>query len=498
MDIPYRLDSIEAINAAKREDLLNLGKGYNLMLKVARKVHLHYPQAFRKARKSVKKILTVINEEKIGKTDIRYEEISDLDLAGNLERIEAKIPWLKDIACHESTFQYIETFPPDVRKALGVERTPPSPSKMLEAHLALRRMIKREILHYVKTGRTKSMDLDYLKRLMTAMTLFDSPQQDILHLLKKGDATGDYMAPYQNVLAEMLFSRLPQTIGNILTSKPLALRQKLFARIVRLDLTARQRMTLYGYCQHVLKPQQLLDALGKMRQVSVRMTLSPETKRSLRDYLDALKNHIEKISQVYREWFLDRDLEIIRKLHEPGHWLKARFSYSEELVKTYTRLATMELYPTKDYLDICKGVISGDCVNEVLGESHLRESRYFSIRIFMDRQWIGNIYMLDFTDTRGILLVDRIQIPRNLKALYHRFFDHLREAFEELFADVPYESIIAPLAISNHETLQKVFNAYRKKLPAVALDFRNTEIKYFESLNLLQRYYVLAGKETAA
>ena len=75
MDIPYRLDSIEAINAAKREGLLNLGKGYNLMLKVARKVHLHYPQAFRKARKSVKKILTVINEEKIGKTDIRYEEI---------------------------------------------------------------------------------------------------------------------------------------------------------------------------------------------------------------------------------------------------------------------------------------------------------------------------------------------------------------------------------------------------------------------------------------
>ena len=73
MNIPYRLDSIEAINTAKREGLLNLGKGYNFMLIVACKVHLHYPQAFCKARKSVKKILTVINEEKIGKTDIRYE-----------------------------------------------------------------------------------------------------------------------------------------------------------------------------------------------------------------------------------------------------------------------------------------------------------------------------------------------------------------------------------------------------------------------------------------
>lgn len=158
----------------------------------------------------------------------------------------------------------------------------------------------------------------------------------------------------------------------------------------------------------------------------------------------------------------------------------------------------MELYPTKDFLDICKGVVSGDCVTEVLGENHLRESRYFSIRIFMDRKWIGNIYMLDFTDTKGILLVDRIQIPRNLRVLYHRFFDHLRDAFGELFASVPYETIIMPLTISNHKTLQKVFNAYRKKLPSVAVDFGNSETKIFESTNRLQRYCVLASKANAA
>jgi len=228
------------------------------------------------------------------------------------------------------------------------------------------------------------------------------------------------------------------------------------------------------------------------------MSLSPETKLSLRDYLDSLKSHIEKITQVYREWFLDRDLEIIRKLHLPSHWLKAKFSYSKELVTTCTHLATVELYPAKDYLDICKGVVSGDCVNEALGENHLRESRYFSVRIFTDRQWIGNIYMLDFIDTRGILLVDRIQVPRDLRVLYHRFFDHLREAFEELFADVPYESIIVPMAISNHKTLQKVFNIYRKNLPSVAVDFGNTEPKIFESTDRRQRYHVLASKARAA
>lgn len=96
------------------------------------------------------------------------------------------------------------------------------------------------------------------------------------------------------------------------------------------------------------------------------MSLPPETKRSLVDFLDSLKNHIEKISQVYRGWFLDRDLEIIRKLHVPGHWLKVT-RYADRLVKTCTHLATLELCPTKDYMDICKGVISGDCVNDGTG-----------------------------------------------------------------------------------------------------------------------------------
>jgi hypothetical protein len=497
VDIPYRLDSIEAINTAKREDFLNLGKGYNLMLMAARTLDLHYPQAFHKAKKSVKKDFTVINEESICKIDVRYEEISDLDLAGNLERIEAKIPWLRDMARHDSTFQYIETFPPDVRNALAAERTVLSPSQMLEAHFSLRRLIKREIVHYVKTGRTKSVDLDYLKRLVTAMTLFDSPQQDILHLLKTDEATGEYKVPYQNIVAEILFARLPQTMGNLVMANPLDLRQKLFARIARMDLTTRQRMALCGYCQKVSNPQQLTEALGKMKQISVRMSLSPETKLSLRNYLDSLKSHIERVAQVYREWFLDRDLEIIRKLHLPGHWLKVT-RYADRLVKTCTRLATLELYPTKDFLDVCKGVISGDCINEVLGENHLRQPRYFSIRIFMDRQWIGNIYMLDFTDTRGILLVDRLQIPRNLKVLYYRFFDHLREAFEELFVAVSYESIIVPKVISNHKTLQKVFNTYREKLPSVTVDFGNTEPKIFESTSRHQRYHVLASKAKAA
>lgn len=494
MNIPYRLDSVEAINTAKREDFLNLGKGYNLMLMAARNLDLRYPQAFQKAKESVKKDFTIIDEEAISRIDVSYEEIADLDLTANLKRIEAKIPWLRDMSRHESTFEYIETFPHDVRNSLGVERTLSSPGQMLDAHFALRRQIKREVVHYVRTGRTKSVDLDYLKRLITSMSLFDSRQQEILHLLQTANTMGDNIAAYQIVFAEMLFIRLPQTMEILLMAPPVTLRQKLFARIARMDITARQRMTLCTYCQKVTSPQQLTDALVKMKQISSKMSLSPEMKRSLSDYLDSLKSHLEKISQVYREWFLDRDLEILRKLNGQNHLMKLRFRYSVDMINTCTRPVSLDLYPAKDYLDICKGVVSGDCVNEILGEYHLREPRYFSIRFFMDRKWIGNIYMLDFTDYRGILLVDRIQIPRNLRMFYHRFFDHLREAFEELFADVPYESIILPMTISNHKSLQKVFNTYRKKLPSVAVDFGKTKRRVFESVNSLQQYNVLTRK----
>jgi hypothetical protein len=61
VDIPYRLDSIEAINTANGEDFLNLGKGSNLMMMAALNLDLRYPKAFHKAKKSVTKDFMVID-----------------------------------------------------------------------------------------------------------------------------------------------------------------------------------------------------------------------------------------------------------------------------------------------------------------------------------------------------------------------------------------------------------------------------------------------------
>jgi hypothetical protein len=59
---------------------------------------------------------------------------------------------------------------------------------MLEAHLALRILIKREILRYVKTGRTKSVELGYFQALAKTCTRLATmelyPTKDYLDICK--------------------------------------------------------------------------------------------------------------------------------------------------------------------------------------------------------------------------------------------------------------------------------------------------------------------------
>jgi hypothetical protein len=55
-----------------------------------------------------------------------------------------------------------------------------------------------------------------------------------------------------------------------------------------------------------------------------------------------------------------------------------------------------------------------------------------------------------------------------------------------------------PMTISNHKTLQTIFNVCRKNLPSVALDLRDMVPKIFESTSRRQRYHVLVSKTKAA
>jgi hypothetical protein len=175
--------------------------------------------------------------------------------------------------------------------------------------------------------------------------------------------------------------------------------------------------------------------------------------------------------------------------------MKYHVSYRDVIRATYTEKTTILFYPTKDYMDLFHGTFSSDCVGLDLAQKHLTDPAYFNIRIFKNGRWKGNIYMLDLTD-RGILMVDRIQIPRSINAEYMQFFKSLKEVFQEMFSKVDYDEILMPLTISNHDIIQRVFNKFKDGLQKRWINFDTSRWCHFESIvnNKKQEFCVLCKK----
>jgi len=226
------------------------------------------------------------------------------------------------------------------------------------------------------------------------------------------------------------------------------------------------------------------------------MHLAEATRQRLHHYLLALRRSLTRAPALYQELFLpSRELQQMRALHVPGRVLKASVTYADKILRTRTKQEELHFYPTKDYLDLCRGQFSGDCVNGGLSEQQLATPNFFNVRVFSAGHWIGNIYLLDFTEEQGALLIDRVQIRREMKVPYLEVFAQLTQALRELFEAVPYTYILAPLSISNHATIQKAFNTYRKKLPTRRVDLASTHARYFESLQAGSTYHILCQKE---
>lgn len=268
----------------------------------------------------------------------------------------------------------------------------------------------------------------------------------------------------------------------------------MFAKLDKFGVTAKHKLALIGYFSGIRKLHEIGPVLAKINKLS-RNILSSENSDKFSNYVEAMIRKIEMSQKIYESLFLTSELAEIRKLYQPKEILTSKTSYKETIIKKYAKVESLQFYPTKDYLDIAKGEISKDCTAEgTLGIKQLMAPEFFNIRIFRNTEWLGNIYMLDFVDQCGVLVVDRIQIPRRFNCDFKSFIDNLSDIFRELFDGVNYRSVLMPLAISNHDTLQRVFNKYRKKLPARVIDLPKTNAQLFESLRQ-SNFCVLYSKE---
>jgi hypothetical protein len=496
LDIPYRLESLEDVLTARRVDLLGLGASYEVLLRVARHTRFIKPPALRRAQREVRKEFYRIKEETVRESRVRYEEIVNLAPIRDVHRMEASLPWAKEVAGYSDFGALLHDFPARVRESCLVGPPPRSPMTLYESALAIRRVIRQELLAHVKTGRTNLLSCDQLRRLMVGYCLFTAQNEDVRQGLRPADGREVAGALYQHALAELLFCRLPEALALFLTGEPAAIRQKLFAKIGKLDLTGRQRANLYGYFPPHVPQAELLPTLEKIESVMRRMQLAETIRQRHHHYLLALRRSLTRAPALYQELFLPNpELQQMRALHVPGRVLKTSVTYAERILRTRTKQEELHFYPTKDYLDLCRGQFSGDCVGGGLSEQQLATPNFFNVRVFSAGHWIGNIYLLDFTEEQDVLLVDRIQIRREMKVPYLEVFERLTHALRELFEAVPYTHLLAPLSISNHATIQAAFHTYRKKLPTRRVDLPSTHVRWFEGLQAGSSYHVLCQKE---
>jgi hypothetical protein len=130
----------------------------------------------------------------------------------------------------------------------------------------------------------------------------------------------------------------------------------------------------------------------------------------------------------------------------------------------------------------------------ISAKSSFLPPHFFNIRLFTDSDWIGNMYMHDVTTEHGAIIVDRVQVPRNIEGGFMRLFKGLGEVFREMFTDVRYQYILMPFTISNHDVIQKAFNKYKGKLTGKWIDLNTKYSDHFESLQGTGHYYVLYEK----
>lgn len=489
LEIPYRLETIQDITIAGEANLL-VTVDYKRLLHFAKEKSIHKPAAFIKAKKNVAKEFLKVHEEKVRESKVNFSQVANLPLVSQYLLIKASLPRMNDITCHSDLFHFFHSFPLDIRKRFLIEPLPESLTAMYSAVLAIRKLLKRDLIVYVKAQKTSTFSLAQLKKSLVALTVFEPRNEDILLALKTGQ-TDEESSLYQNALAEILFARLPQTIQGLLTNNSDNLGQKLSGKMSKIHLSPRHIMNLMGYIHKNMTPDALYKALNRIEGVAAKMSIPEDAKKRLHDYIGSMKKNMDRAPSVYRSLFLTPELETCQKLYRPTKVMQTEGTVTEKTILHYTQSTTIHFYATKDYFDLIKSKYSGDCTNTHLGDNQLMTPHFFNIRIFHKDDWIGNIYMLDFSEEHDCIIIDRIQIPRDLKMFYHQFFEYLKDVLIEMFEGIDYQYMLMPLTVSNHETIQKIFNEYKKHLPKKAKWFDSSFAGHFESLRVKKNYCVL-------
>ena len=493
LELPYRLETLEDIREAMRINVFGLeDRHFRSALRLARGLCLEKPDALLRAKPvATREFFTLRRETVRSERAVIEEALMALPLVFRFQLIEGSILWAREVAGQEDLFSCLKGLIPKGAELFGLDAGELTPIRAYQSGIKIRRTLKRQLLHFARTGRPKEMDRDDLKKTLVAFVLFDPRNEDLLKAFRVSMAENREDI-YQNALAELLFRRIPSLIDGATLLPARLIRGKFIAKLESMKLRANHRTHLLGYFPPEARQDEMAGILERIGSVIAGSTVAAEQKKRLADYVQSLRLTIDRGSILYRSLFLNSDLENMRLLHRSVPLLQTVVRYEERIVQTHMQSETLSFYPTKDYFDLCKGLFSNDCVDLSLSKRQLKVRNHFNVRIFQGKQdgfWIGNLYFLDMTRENGCLILDRIQIPREMKRNYHNFFGNLKNVLKELFEEVNYDAVVTPFAISNHAGVQRLYNICSKALPTKTVLFDAPYCHLFESLSRQQTTY---------
>lgn len=203
-----------------------------------------------------------------------------------------------------------------------------------------------------------------------------------------------------------------------------------------------------------------------------------------------MENILEKFLS-FNEFF-DNKFSL-EKTEEFFYLFSSHIIRAENLNKNIVEeIPSLSLYPCKDLHEFFKGVYSGDCSYETpLATAHLLAPRFFNIRVFDHRKWIGNIYMLDYSD-KNTLIIDKIQIKSSASvkslAFAYRIINYLSRT---LCSENGFTLLGPSSKISNYAHIEQQYASYRTNRKQVQFTLDNEDKSVFEC-GSSSKFYVLS------
>ncbi len=291
-----------------------------------------------------------------------------------------------------------------------------------------------------------------------------------------------------NDLHVLLCERIARIERNMFAPHCFYLKKVAKERIMKLGTTANVKRNFFDLFDRIsdkqskkLMEKKLYALLKSFRKTAVDANILQKIQGIVDNFFEKTKI----VENFFKDTFFQDRVEKLYRMFCQG------LQTEKVTIESISTKTTLKLYPCKDYHDYLKGIYSSDCSLSMASE-HLLHPRFFNIRVFKGVDWIGCIYMIDYSEDKNTVVMDRIQIKDSANLMPIDFFATFIEQLTNLLSVREGLRIIAPSLISNFKFIQFSYDEYCRGRQKVLFSF-SSEDKSFECSR--RRYFYLLSDQ---